>query len=75
MTHAEDQPAKLACYRYKTEVLVGPWRRRPERALDDAVAAGQAWRNGGGRIYWRLDGEIETSPCDSGPCGGVYPPE
>lgn len=66
----------LACYRYKTPVLVGPWRRRPERALEDAVAAGQVRYDERGEPLWEVSGTIERSACRSdAPCRGIYPPE
>jgi len=65
----------LACYRYKTPVLTGPWRRRPERARQDAIAARQAHRDPQGDLHWTMSGEIEKSPCrPDAPCGGVVPP-
>ena len=61
-----------ACYRYRTTALVGPWRRRAESALEDAIRAGQ--RDDCAR--WIVPGDIEQSICDEGgPCGGVYPPD
>ena len=76
MTHLEDGAGERACYRYRTEVILGRWRRQPERAIDDAIAAGQAWRNGGGHLHWHVPGEIEKSPCEpDAPCRGVYPPD
>jgi len=63
-----------ACYRYRTHVLVGPWRRRPDKALEDAINAKQAVDDGNGGFRWVVDGEIEESFCDrDGPCGGEYP--
>ena len=47
------------CYRYRTAVLVGPWRAEPETALNDAIRAGQAAREEGGDVDWRVAGEIE----------------
>jgi len=62
-----------ACYRYRTLTIVGPWRRRPETALEDAVRAGLAIRAEEG-VSWRVDGDVEESLCDhDGACGGVYP--
>lgn len=63
------------CYRYKTRTLIGPWRRRAEKAREDALRAGQISPSGG-TPEWRVMGEIEPSYCDKGgPCGGDYPPE
>lgn len=62
-----------ACYRYRTLVLVGPWRRRPEKALEDAIGARQVRREDEG-LRWIVKGEIQESRCVDGPCGGVYPP-
>jgi hypothetical protein len=68
--------AERACYRYRTPVLVGPWRRNPDKALEDAVRAGQARAVDGGDLNWLVTGDIEESRCDRpGPCGGVYPSE
>ena len=64
-----------ACYRYRTSVLVGPWRQRPEKAIDDAIEAGQARRENASGLEWQVGGEVEQSLCDQGgPCGGIYPP-
>ena len=72
---ARGRTTEQACYRYKTPVLVGPWRRQAERALQDAIAAGQAHKERGGDFRWTVSGEIEKSPCrPESPCGGVYPP-
>lgn len=66
----------LCCYRYKTSALAGPWRRRAETALDDAVKARQAQLEADGTPSWRVSGEIERSECRRGAaCGGIYPPE
>ena len=48
-------------YRYRTPAVVGPWRRTPEEAREDAVRAGQAERDRAdpSRIVWRSDGHIE----------------
>ena len=61
------------CYRYRTAVLLGPWRRRPEAAHLDAVDAGQI-RPNGGKVTWLVKGAIEGSYGDKGgACGGNYP--
>lgn len=48
-------------YRYRTLVLAGPWRSRPEDAIDDAVTARQARFEEGGRLVWLVQGSIEAS--------------
>jgi len=64
-----------SCYRYRTSVLVGRWRRRPEKALEDAVAAGQALHDSASGVQWQVSGMIQESFCNlSDACGGVYPP-
>ena len=74
MTQAEAR--SRACYRYRTPVLVGPWRRRPEKAIKDAIEANQARDRQDGVLEWNVSGEVEVSLCDhGGPCGGVYPPD
>ena len=68
--------SERACYRYRTSVLVGPWRRQPDKALADAVEAGQARRQQAGDVAWAVGGGVEQSLCDhGGPCGGIYPPD
>lgn len=63
------------CYRYRTAVLTGPWRRHPQRALQDAIDSGQARYRPDGEAQWVVSGKIEESRCANGPCGGIYPPE
>jgi len=65
-----------ACYRYRTSTLVGAWRQSPEKALDDAVAAGQATRTGTDPVQWQVGGTVQESICnlEDAPCGGIYPP-
>ena len=47
-------------YRYRTDVLLGPWRAELAEAEAEAVRAGQAYRNViGGPLYWRVSGRIE----------------
>lgn len=47
-------------FRYRTGVLVGPWRDGPEQARDDAVRAGQARAAGeGAELVWIVPGSIE----------------
>jgi len=47
-------------FRYRTSVLIGRWRARPDAALADAIAAGQAENGPDGGILWRVDGRIEA---------------
>lgn len=48
-------------YRYRTGVLVGPWREAPGRAAADAVRSGQARVDaGGGSLTWLVPGKIEA---------------
>ena len=49
-------------YRYRTAILVGPWRDSRLKAECDAVAAGQAEFGGKdcGHLNWRVEGEIEA---------------
>ena len=61
-------------YRYRTAILVGPWRDSRLKAECDAVAAGQAEFGGAscGRLVWRAPGTIETADkgrLDGGPRG------
>jgi hypothetical protein len=51
----------MPVYRYRTEILVGPWRESRAEAERDAVAAGQAMPDPEAEagIVWRLPGEIE----------------
>ena len=47
-------------YRYRTCVLVGPWRHRREEAIADALRAGQARRaDAGVDVVWVVGGAIE----------------
>ena len=74
---AAGSPAdQRACYRYRTPVLVGPWRRQSDMALEDAVKAGQARSDDSGGLNWLVNGGIEESRCGQpGACRGVYPSE
>ncbi|HYJ52578.1 MAG TPA: hypothetical protein VEW04_05345 [Allosphingosinicella sp.] len=57
-------------FRYRTGVLVGPWRATREDAAADALRAGQASApEGGGELRWRVDGTIERSSAEA-PRGG-----
>lgn len=51
-------------YRYRTAILVGPWRDSRLKAECDAVAAGQAEFEGAklGNLIWRATGSIEADP-------------
>ena len=72
----DDGMAERACYRYRTAALTGPWRRRAETAMEDAVRSRQAKRDPRGELAWTVTGDIERSEChDCAPCRGVYPPE
>ena len=64
-------------FRYRTCVLVGPWRRRAEKALKDALDARQAEIDPAGGLSWNVRGTIERSECqsDGAPCRGNYPRE
>jgi len=64
-----------ACYRYRTAVLVGPWRQSSDKALADAVPAGQASLDHAGP-RWQVRGMIEESfrNLDNAAGSGVYPP-
>lgn len=67
--------SERSCYRYRTAVLTGPWRRMPDKAMEDAVRSQQAAREGED-VSWNVSGAIEQSRCHPGaPCRGVYPPE
>lgn len=49
-------------YRYRTATLIGPWRDSILKAETDAVAVGLADFDGpGGRLAWKVPGEIELS--------------
>lgn len=48
-------------YRYRTPILVGPWRDSKLKAECDAVAVGQADFEGApGKLVWKVPGEIEA---------------
>ena len=67
--------SERVCFRYRTVVLYGPWRRQAETAEQDAIGAGQVLPNGS-KATWLVKGEIEASYCDKGgACGGQYPPD
>ena len=48
-------------FRFRTGTLIGPWRMSRKAALDDAVEAKQATRDGAGNgdVLWQVPGEIE----------------
>jgi hypothetical protein len=61
-------------YRYRTCVLVGPWRRSRRQAQKDAVAANQAQPAPDGELEWRVPGLIEERIGDSLPRSIDSPP-
>ena len=49
-------------YRYRTAVLVGPWRDSQDEAARDAANAGQiVYEEGSLNYRWVVPGEIEQS--------------
>lgn len=47
-------------YRYRTSVLVGPWRDAPDQAVADAIRTRQARPDETGEgLVWLVPGEIE----------------
>ena len=52
---------RLRRYRYRTAVLVGRWRATRDAAIDDAVAAQQAFRGPDepSGVTWIVPGRIE----------------
>lgn len=49
-------------YRFRTRVLVGPWRATPHEAVEDAIRARQAHREAeGAQLRWLVRGEIERA--------------
>jgi hypothetical protein len=48
-----------ACYRYRTCVLVGPWRSQWDAAQGDAVRARQAYFDDVDGFSWSVTGRIE----------------
>lgn len=54
--------AEVGRYRYRTSVLVGPWRDTREQAVADAVHSNQARIDGSGEdIVWLVPGRIEAA--------------
>ena len=61
---AHGQLAEAAhLYRFRTSVLVGPWRKTARQAVIDAVRARQARRDGRDRqvLRWLVPGKIEET--------------
>lgn len=49
-------------YRYRTAVLVGPWRDSDAEAMRDAANAGQiVFEEGTSNFRWVVPGQIEES--------------
>ena len=63
----------MPCFRYRTALLLGPWRSSPEDAVEDAVRRGVARRVRGSpdAVEWLFPGEIELRPDDAD--GGPSP--
>lgn len=54
-------------YRYRTAILLGPWRDSRLKAECDAVARGQAeFAGSSGRFVWKVPGEIEAGEGEPG---------
>ena len=53
-------------YRFRTSVLVGPWRKTARQAVIDAVRARQARRDDRDRqvLRWLVPGKIEETDAD-----------
>ena len=71
---SEDGVEPSYCHRYRTEALVGPWRRSRDEAIADALRAELAFRDDDtGLVHWRVAGEIEQAPCQAGsPCSDSW---
>ncbi len=55
-------------YRYRTGVLVGPWRDTRKQAVTDAVHSNQARIGGrGDDLLWLVPGRIEESDDEEQP--------
>ncbi len=60
-TNAQPQSTEAAhLYRYRTTVLVGPWRKTARQAVLDAVRANQARRDDQ-TVRWLVPGRIEET--------------
>ncbi len=54
--------AAVGRYRYRTSVLVGPWRDTREQAIADAVRSKQVRIGGLGKdLVWLVPGRIEAA--------------
>ena len=51
---------RMGRFRYRTGVLVGPWRAGRGQAEEDARRAGQARAGAAGGLIWLVPGEIEA---------------
>jgi hypothetical protein len=57
-------------YRYRTAILLGPWRESRLKAESDAVAMGQAeFAGAAARFAWKVPGEIEVKESEAGAAG------
>lgn len=57
-------------HRYRTKVLVGPWRATPDEAAEDAIRSGQAHREAEGEsLRWLVCGRIESAAPEGGASG------
>lgn len=66
-SRAQRQFAEVAhLYRFRTSVLVGPWRKTARQAVLDAVRAKQARRDARSReaVHWLVPGRIEETEAD-----------
>ena len=58
----------MKAFRYRTAVLVGPWRATAEDAVEDAIGARQAVRDSKDPgWYWLIPGEIEERDANAAP--------
>ena len=58
-------------YRYRTPVLLGPWRASRKAAIADAIRVRQARRDEDGCIVWADDAGLEefSGTVPAGPAG------